>query len=123
MDWVIFILPACLVLLGLVLISIMRHDYRARSNAARERAEEEHLAARLNARHHTKVTQYTTWQRVTPVALEDAFDRFASNDVAPDEEELLPQVDAAFDEFTAATPDANDTREPPSRDVAPNRSV
>jgi len=118
MDWVIFILPACLVAIGLVLILIMRYDYRARGKAARDRAEEEHLAARLNARHHTKVTQYTTWQRVTPVALEDAFDRFASKDVAPDKENLPHQVDAALDEFTATTPDANDTRDTSPRGTA-----
>ncbi|MCP9495747.1 MAG: hypothetical protein MSG64_14970 [Pyrinomonadaceae bacterium MAG19_C2-C3] len=105
MDWVIFILPAVLVVVGLALVLTVRYDYRVRRDAERARADEDRLAARLNARHLAKARQQASWQSMTPLAIEDAFDRFASHDVAHDVE-LVNQVDTAFDEFIRTMHDA-----------------
>ncbi len=105
MDWVIFILPAVLIAVGLALVLAMRYDYRVQRDAARARSDEDRFAARLNARHLAKARQQALWQSVTPLAIEDAFDRFASDDVARDAE-MMNQVDTAFDEFIRTMHDA-----------------
>jgi len=105
MDWLIFILPAVLVVVGLALVLVVRYDFRVQSDSARARADEDHLAARLNARHLAQARQQASWQSVTPLAIEDAFDRFASTDAARDAE-LMNQVDTAFDEFIRMMHDA-----------------
>ena len=106
MDWVLFILPAVLVAVGLALVLAVRYDYRVRRDAERARTDEDLLATRLDARQMAKARQQALWQSMTPLAIEDAFDRFASLDVGR-EAELTNQVDTAFDEFIRTMHDAS----------------
>ena len=123
MDWVLFILPAVLVAVGLALVLAVRYDYRVRRDAERARTDEDLLATRLNARQMAKARQQTLWQSMTPLEIEDAFDRFASLDVGR-EAELTNQVDTAFDEFLRAMHDApheiDDTQDSKPRVISSN---